>query len=439
MDPALVGVFGFFVLLLLIILEVPVAIALALPGLLGAFYLIGPSATFELFASQAFSYAIRYDFTSVPLFLLMGYTAMHAGVTSAAFDSARVWLNRLPGGLAMATCIASGLTGACIGSGISATVAMARIATPEMLRLNYDKGLAAGCVASASSVAVLIPPSILMVVYAVFSEISLGKLLLAGYIPGLLSIVVFITMIGIRVHLNPNLAPSSLGEVITWKQRLMALRGLWGIALLISVLMGGIYTGFFTATEAAAVGAFVAFVLMMISRNFNWSTLRGSLLEMMQVTAMTFFMLLGSIIFVAFISLTGLPKLMTAWIVAAKMPTFLFLITVAVLYIFLGCFLPAMSTLFVTLPILLPVLIELKINLIWFGIIFMKLAELGGITPPVGLAVYLVKAVLGDSIPIGTIFRGIWWFVILDMLLIVILMAFPEISLWLPSTMRGSG
>lgn len=437
MDPAIVGVIGFVVLLLLIAVGVPVAIAMAIPGLLGLFYLVGFPQTLELFAMHSFRYATSFSFTCVPLFLLMGYIAMQSGLISKAYDSARLWLHRVPGGLAMATSVASGIFGACMGSGVAATATMSRIAIPEMLRHGYDKGLSAGSVAASSTVAVLIPPSVVMVIYAVFAEVSLGKMLLAGYLPGLLSIIVYMVMIGVRVRLNPHLAPSVKGEVVSWKQRLVAIKDLWGVFVLFAVLMGGIYTGFFTATEAAAVGAFAAFMLMFITRSFNWVAVKRAFAETIEITAMAFLMLVAAVIFVIFMDTCGLPQMLTTLIVNAHLPTYLFLMMLVVLYIFLGCFLPSIAMLLVTLPVILPVLIDLDINLIWFGIIFIKMTEVGGITPPFGMSVYVVKAAVRDSIPLGDIFRGIGWFIVMDLVTVGILMAVPAISLWLPNTIRG--
>lgn len=436
MDPAYIGIIGFLVLLILIALNVPVTIAMAVPGVLGLIYFLGLQGAFEAVTSQTFTFATTFEFTAVPLFLLMGYTAMNAGLVTSAYSSARIWTAGLPGGLSMATCLASGVFGACMGSGIPAAAAMARIAIPEMLRYKYDQSLAVGSVAAAATVAVLIPPSVIMVIYAIFTEVSLGKMLLAGYLPGMLSVVIYAVMIGVRVRMNPQLAPSVSAGAVTWSQRIRALKGVWGIAVLFLVLLGGIYTGYFTATEAAAVGALAAFVMMFITRTFQWSKVKTSFLETLEVTAMALLMLVGSALFAVFIALSGLPKMLANWIIAANMPVTLFLIAIAILYIFLGCLLPTIPMMLVTLPVLLPVLIDLDVNLIWFGVIFIKLAEVGGITPPFGISVYVVKGVVGDSIPTETIFRGIGWFVAMDFLTVAILMTFPQISLWLPNLMK---
>lgn len=438
MDPVYTGLFGFLALLILIALNVPVTIAMAVPGLLGLFYLMGFQPTFEILTSQTFTNATTFEFTAVPLFLLMGYTAMNAKIVSSAYDSARIWTSRLPGGLSIATCAASGVLGACMGSGIPAAAAMARIAVPEMLRYNYDKSLAVGSVAASATVAVLIPPSVIMVIYAIFTEISLGKMLLAGYIPGILSVFIYAAMIAVRVWLNPDLAPTVNSNSITWRQLIQAVKGVWGVAILFLVMLVGIYTGFFTATEAAAVSALTAFILMFITRSFKWSRVKASFLETLEVTAMALLMLVGAAVFSVFIGVSGLPKMLANWIVSANMPMPLFMITIMILYLFLGCILPTISMMLVTLPVILPVLVALDVNLIWFGIVFIKTAEVGGITPPFGISVYVVKGVVGDSIPTETIFRGIGWFIAMDILTLAMLLIFPQLSLWLPNLMRGA-
>jgi C4-dicarboxylate transporter DctM subunit len=433
MEPVTIGILGFFVLMIFIVLCIPVGISLMITGLLGLFHLSGIPGTFHLLINNVFTQATSYEFIAVPMFLLMGYLALEGGLTAPAFDLARLWLSPFPGGLAMATSAASGLFGACCGSGIPATAALSRIAIPEMIRQGYDKGLAAGSVAATSSLAVLIPPSIIMVVYAVFMEgVSLSKMLLAGYLPGVLSIVVFIIGIAIRVHFNPELAPAMSHEKITWGRRFSALKNVWGIAVLFAVLLGGIYSGYFTATEAAGIAAFTSFVLSFINRKLKRRVVKAAFVESLQVSAMTFMLLIGAVMFSLFLTLSGLPKAAANLVVAANLPVTSFALVVVCMYFILGCFLPSLSMLLLTLPILYPALVQLKIDLIWFGIIVIKMVEVGGITPPFGIGVYVVKGVVGDTIPLSQIFSGIGWFIVMEMVTLALLIAFPKISLLLP-------
>ncbi len=435
MDAALLGIAGFILILVLMAMGAHVSVAIGVPALLGLFYLMGLTPTFEVISSQIFGLATDYSFTAVPLFILMGYISMVSGITASAFNGAAVWLNRIPGGLGMAACVASVPIGACMGSGTSATAVLTQISVPEMLKHKYNKSFATGIVASTATVDVLIPPSIMMVVYAISTEVSLGQVMLAGYLPGLLSVLIYIAYIYIRVKLNPSLAPEVSQVKITMFDRFKAFKDMWGIFVLFIVLFGGIYTGLFTATEAAALAAFTAFILLLIKRKFTWPTLKTGILETVQVTAVLFMLLVCSVFFVVFIAATGLPQVISNVIVAANLPVWAFLGVIMVLYLFLGCFLPSIASLLLTIPILLPVLNSLDVNLIWFGILFLKMTEVGAITPPFGMSVYIVKGVLGDQITLGEVFRGILPFILLELGTLVILMAFPVITMWLPNTM----
>lgn len=431
------GIVGFVALLIMMGLGFPIAVCMSVIGFGGLLAFLGVRGTYELLSLNFFSYACTFELTAIPLFLIMGYVSFHTGLTSASFSSARLWLSRLPGGLAIATVTACGLFGACCGSGLPAVAAMGKIALPEMLRFNYDKRLAAGSVSSAATLAVLIPPSIIMVIYAVFTEASLGQLLLAGYLPAVLSIAMFAGMIVVRVRLNPKLAPQNSGETVTWGKRLRSLKDIWGILVLALMVLGVLYSGFLTATEAAAAGAFGAFILMIATKTFTWVNLRSSFAETLLVTGMTLLIILGASLYSKFIALTGLPSAVATWILSRNVPVTGIIILLALLFIFLGCFMDSISMLLLTMPVILPVLITLKINLVWFGIIYVKLVEMGAITPPFGISVYVLSGVVGDTIPIGDIFRGIWWFLLMEFLTLAILIAFPSISLLLPETMGG--
>lgn len=430
-----VGIVGFAAVLILMAMGVQVSIAIGLPAIVGLFVLLGVPQTFEVVSTQAFGLATDYSFSAVPLFLLMGYVAMVSGVTTAAFDAAAVWMRRIPGGLAIASCVASVPIGACMGSGVPATAALSKMAIPEMIKHRYDKGLAAGTIAATSTISVLVPPSIMMVVYAIYTQVSLAQMLLAGYLPALLSIAVYVAYIVVRVRLNPGLAPERSHEPIPLRERLRATTGMWGIALLFVELFGGMYTGLFTATEAAAVAALTAFILMFAKRKFDWPTLRRGFLESIETTAVLFILLISSVFFVVFIGVTGLPQLISSTIVSADLSMYAFIAIIMALYLVLGCFLPSIASLLLTLPILLPVLVDLDVNLVWFGILFIKMTEVGAITPPFGMSIFVVKGVMGDEISLGQMYRGITWYVVLEIVTLALLIAFPAISLWLPDTM----
>ncbi len=432
------GLLGFVVLLMLISLRVPIAFALALVGLGGLYMLAGQEATFAMLSTQLYSSVANNTLTAVPLFLLMGYFAFHAGLTRAAFSTARIWFASFPGGLAMASVAGCALFGACAGSGVAAAGAMGRVSIPEMLRYGYDRKLACGSIAAAATLAVLIPPSIVMVVYAIIVEASIGRLLMAGYLPGLLSAAILMAMIWVRCARDPSLAPP-VPFTVTWAQRFGSLRDVWGITVLILLVLGGIYTGFVTATEAAALGALGAFVLMITAGLLNTKTFKDSLLETARTTAMIFLLLVGASIFTGFMAISGVPQKLAEVIVEANLSVGMVLLIICLAYIFLGCFLDSISMMLLTLPVLLPVLHSLDINLIWFGIIVVKLVEIGCITPPFGITVYVVKGVVGNSISLEEVFRGIWWFLVMEILTLIILILFPSISLVLPNMMFGKG
>ena len=436
MDPQLYGVLGFVALVVLIALRMPIAFALLLSGVAGVVALAGPDAGWNTIAASLYSGVASFTWTAVPLFLLMGYFAYHAGLTSKAFEVASLWLNRLPGGLAMATVSACALFGACSGSGIAAAGALGRITIPEMLQRGYDKKLATGCIAAAATLAVLIPPSILLVIYAVFVQESIGRLLVAGYVPGLISALLLMAMIYVRVKLNPRLAPA-ITTPVSWRQRLAGLGGSWGILVLILAVMGGIYSGFVTATEAAAVGALAALVLMTLQGALNWPNFRESIFDTARTSSMLFLLIIGASVFSTFMALSGLPDLLVSIIVSGNMSAHGVIAIVIVVYLFLGCFMDSTSIMLLTLPVLLPVLIKLQINLVWFGIIVVKLSEMGAITPPFGITVYVVKGVVGDAIALEDIFRGIGWFLVVEFVTLLLLVFIPQLSLFLPNTMLG--
>lgn len=433
-----VGLIGFGALLTLIALRVPIAFCLALVGLGGLFFLSGQEATFAMVSTLLYSSVANNSLTAVPLFLLMGYFAFHAGLTRACFGTARIWLANFPGGLAMASVAGCALFGACAGSGVAAAGAMGRVAIPEMLRHGYDRKLACGSIAAAATLAVLIPPSIVMVVYAIIVEASIGRLLMAGYLPGVLSAIILMAMIYVRVKRNPALAPA-VPFTVTWAQRFASLRDVWGITVLIALVLGGIYSGFVTATEAAALGALGALALMIVAGQFNMRTFKDSLFETARTTSMIFLLLIGAAIFTGFMAISGLPQKIAEIIVEGNLSIGMVLLIICVVYVFLGCFLDSISMMLLTLPVLLPVLHSLHVNLIWFGIIVVKLVEIGAITPPFGITVYVVKGVVGNSIPLEEVFRGIWWFLTMEILTLVILILFPQISLILPDLMLGKG
>ena len=436
MSKLAIALIGLLALIGLIAIRTPVAFALALVGFSGLLLMGGQGLALTFVGGDLYSAVASFSLTAVPLFLLMGHFAYHAGLTRAAFEAARIWLSRLPGGLAMATVLACSIFGAASGSGIAAAAALGRITVPEMLRYGYDKGLATGTIASAATLAVLIPPSVVMIIYAVFTEQSVGRLFIAGIIPGIVSALLYMVMLYVRVRLKPDLAPS-IDYRATWGEHLRAFSQVWGIGLLFVLVIGGIYTGFVTAAEAGALGAFGALVLMALARRLKWDTFRESVVSTARTTGMIFLLFVAATVFTRFVALSGVPQVLSGLIIDIGAPPVVLLIALCVLYIFLGMFLDSISMMLLTLPVLLPILIDLDVNLIWFGVLIVKVVEIGAITPPFGVTVYVIKGVVGDQVRLEEIFRGVGWFLVMDLVMLALLIAFPAISLWLPDTMMG--
>ena len=432
----MIGLIGIGILLFLIALRVHVAFSLALVGFGGYYTLMGWRPTAGLLGLVPFEFIANFILTTVPLFLLMGYLAHHAGLTKDIYHTARVWLSRIHGGLAIASVAGCSMFAAACGSSLATAAMMGRIAIPEMLRYNYDRGLATGCVAAAGTIGSLIPPSILLILFGFMTQSSIGALLVGGFIPGILSALIYMGMIYIRALANKELCPA-FEETFTWKERIVSLKGTWGIMVLFLLVIGGIYLGAFTPTEAGGVGATGAFIIALLSGKLNWANFKESLGDTARTTSQIFTIALGASLFTKFMAISDLPNVIVEGILMMQIHPMLILAGLSLVYVFLGMFLDPVGVMLLTLPIVFPVMEGLGFNLIWFGIIMIKYLEIGLITPPVGLNVYVIKGVVGDTIPLETIFRGITWFVVMDILTLIILIAFPQITLFLPQTMFG--
>jgi tripartite ATP-independent transporter DctM subunit len=430
MDSVTIGVLGTVALALLIASGMRIAYAMALCGLLGLVLLRGYEAAAGLAGLMPYAETSRYVLLVLPLFVLMGFLAYHAGITADVYHTARQWLGHLPGGLAIATIVGcAGFAAACGASTASAAV-MGRVAMPELKKYGYDDKVAAGCVAAGGTMAIMIPPSVMMVIYGFIAEQSIGALLLAGILPGFLQALTYSIMLYARFRVNPALGPSVTG--ITWKDRLVSLKGTWGILSLIILVMGSMYVGWATPTEAAGVGALGA--LMMALPRMTRSDLRLSLLESARTTAMIFAIIVGVLIFVRFLAFSGMPGALAQWVAALPVNRYVVLSAILALYLVLGMFLDGIGMLLLTIPILLPAVEALGFNPIFFGVLAVRMIEIGLITPPVGLNVYVLKGV-SPGISMGDMFKGCGWFVAVDLINVTILVIFPEIILAIPSTM----
>jgi len=434
MSNVAIGFLGLFLGLALVAFRVQIGVALGVVSFFGIAAVVNWRAAWGVVSSVPFNFVGDWNLTAIPMFLLMGYVASFSGLTAGLFKAMRIFMSRLPGGLAIASVGACGLMSAASGSSVAVSAAFARIATPEMLKYKYDPGLASGVIASAGTLGSLIPPSILMLLYAYMAEVSVAKVFMAGFLPGILSMVMFAAMIFIRVKLNPSLAPP-VKETFTREEKLQVLSEVWPLPVLILGVLIGIFIGVFTPTEAGAVGAFLALILAFVRKSLNWEVIKKSISLTLSGTASIFMVVIGTVMLGKFLALSGLPEFITKAFLSTSSSEISVILAVAALYLFLGCFLDSIGLLLLTLPIILPLAKAVGIDLIFFCIILVKLLELGLVTPPVGLNVYVTKSALGNLVTLPTIFRGVAWFILADLITLAILIAFPIISLYLPGLM----
>ncbi len=432
-------------MLALLMLRVPIAFSMATVGFFGLVIRIGwPEgrafdfargfrAAFAYISFEPFAFIANFSLVTLPMFLMMGYVAYHAGFTGDLYNTVRIWFGRMKGGLAIASVVGCAAFAAVSGSSLATSAAMGKLAVPEMLRRHYHPGLATGVVAASGTLGALIPPSVLLILYGVFTEQSIGRLLVAAMIPGALSALIYMLMIWVRCTINPELGPA--GQSSRWVDRFISLKGTWSIILLFTLVMGGIMAGIVTPTEAAAIGALGAWILGFIAKRLDRSTSREAVAETARQTANIFAIILGAKIFVGFISLTGLAGELTAWATTLDFHPLVVLLAISLVFIFLGTFMDPLGIMLLTLPLVTPVIEHLGYDLVWFGVIMVKFLEIGLITPPVGLNVYILKGVVGKSVPLDVIFKGITWFLVMDIVTLAILILVPEIILWLPDVL----
>lgn len=424
----------FFIgLIILIAWGIPVGVALALAGMLGTAALVGNlSIGLSMAGVVTFDAITTFAFMCVPMFILMGELASYAGISGDLYDAAYKNVGRLPGGLAVATTLACASFASITGSSMSTCVAMTRIALPEMNRFKYDPVLSLGCIASAGTFAIMIPPSIMLVAYAIFAEQSIGKLLLAGVIPGLITAVVYSLSILVRARLNPSLGPR--GPAFHWKVRVASLSKALPFLMLLGAILAGILFGLWSPVEAAAGGVIVVLVMGFIRRKLTGRAIFAAVRDSTITCTSVFVLVIGCLIFGKFIALSGVTKLITESIVGWGLPPLVLFAIFGIFYLFLGCFLEGISQMALTLPLVLPIVSAVGWSPIWFGIIITKYVEIACITPPVGMNLYAMKSALPDM-PLATIIRGVIPFIPCDLCVLVLLYFYPQVALWLPSLM----
>jgi C4-dicarboxylate transporter DctM subunit len=435
MEPLTAGAMMIVLLLVLLAIGLPIAFSLGVSGVLCVFWVSGWQTTYGFLSTTPFNTSASWVYVVLPLFVLMGMLSNSAGIGRHAFTIANYWIGKIKGGLAMATILACGIFGATSGSSIAAAAAMCKLAVPEMRRYGYSMRLAAGSVAGGGTLSVMIPPSGILVIYGIITEESIGKLLIAGLLPGIISALIYMVGIYIWCSFNPRIAPASDFSV-TWKMRLASLKNGYGAVLLFGVVMGGIYSGIFTPTEAGAFGAAVALFLLMINSRSRLKSLFEGLTETAKVTCMFFTIVICAHFFTLGLTVSGIPQVIVSYLTGLNMHPKAVILILLCVYLPLGMFLDTVSLLFLTLPIIFPVVQELHFSGIWFGILVTKMIEVSLITPPLGLNVYVIKGLMPDDVDLSTIFKGCFPFLVMDLLTLLLLFIFPEITLWLPSKMH---
>jgi tripartite ATP-independent transporter DctM subunit len=429
----MVGILGACLLLLFLLIGLPIAFSLMLVGFLGTTYLASMNAALPMVARTVYESSSYYPYTIIPLFIVMGSYAELAGISTDLYDTFDKWLRRLPGGLGMATIASIAGFSAISGSSIAASAAFGKVAYPAMRRFNYSPRLAAGTVAAGATIDFLIPPSLGFVIFGMLTEQSIGKLLISGIIPGLLLAGAFMIILYCWVKFNPNSALSS-PDAVSWKEKISALKGIWGTVVIFLLVIGGIYTGLFTPTEAAGVGATLIFLMAIWKRKLTLRILLNSLMEALRVSVMVLFLVAGANVFSYFLALTTIPMKVSAWIIGLAVSRYVILTIIVLIYLLLGCFLDAISMMILTLPVIFPVVLQLGFDPIWFGVICVLMMGAGLITPPVGLCVNTVASIARDA-PLEEVFKGALPFLIAILFITFLITLYPQLALFLPSMM----
>ena len=436
--PEIYGIVGLVALILLLALRVPIAVALGAVAMVGLYAVVGFDAMIGAAGTLTFDFVASWELSAIPLFIFMGAVSSRSGLVASLYDVARVWLARIPGGLAVATNLSAAGFAAASGSSLATTAAMGELAIPEMLRARYQPGLACAVVAASGTLGSLIPPSILLIIFGLIAEVSIGDLLLAGIVPGLLTAAAYGALIIIRCAINPSLAPRDEAAVqVPLVERFRMLLTVWPLPVLVIAVVGTIYSGLATATEAAALGCLAAIVIAFGMRRLTWAIMAESVRSTLHMTSMIFFIVLGAVLFSKYLAITGTPELIAKAAVFAEGNPYLLFFVISIIYLILGMFVDSLGMMLLTVPIFLPLVQETGFSVIWFGVFVVKWVEIGLITPPVGMNAFVVKGIVGDKVSLGTIFKGLLWFIAVEFIIMVVLTAFPEIVTFIPDLARG--
>lgn len=426
-----IGLIGILAFLALIAMRMPIAVAMALTGFVGFSFMVSPQAAMNMVAKEMYANLSSYSLSVIPMFVWMGFLAYYSGIGTRLYVFAYKLIGHYPGGLAIATQVACAVFGAICGSNTATAATMGAIALPEMKKYNYDTSMATASVAAGGVLGVLIPPSVIFIVYGMATEQSVGKLFMAGILPGILLMLLYMGAIYILTLRNPDLGPA--GPKSGWRERVESLRGGLGEVLFVFALsIGGLFAGWFTPTEAGAVGAAGVLAVSLVERRLSWEGFKKSLYDTTRTSAMIMFMVAGAVMFGRFMAVSRVPFELANWAGGLDLPSFAIMAIILFIYLVLGCFIDALALVLLTIPIFYPVAVTtLGYDPIWFGVIIVMVVAMGVITPPVGMNVYIIKGIVPD-VPLEVIFKGVWPFLLAILICLAILMAFPQIATFLP-------
>lgn len=431
MSNEVIGLIGLAVLLVLFFLRMPVGMAMTLVGYFGLIIIRGVDQANTLMGMVPFQQITSYTITVIPMFTLMGMIISGTSIGADLYSAARSWFGYRRGGLASTTVIAGGVLGAVTGSHQTSTIVMAKLAIPEMRKYGYKDQLIGGSIAAAAPLAIVIPPSLAFIFYGIYTGEPIGQLFMSGVIPGIILAVLFCVAISVTCKLNPELGPR--GPKCSMREKLRTLKGVIPVLILVLLVFGGIYGGFFTATEAGAIGSFGALIIALIKKEMNWKRAKEVLWSTGKTTGTVLLMLIGTYIFNTFMTTARLPAFIASWIKSLNAPNFLIMAAIILMYFILGCFIPEIPMLALTCPIIYPVVTGLGFSGIWFGCIIVLMMTIGAVTPPVGMVAFILSGVSDLELP--KIFKGVIPFLIVDILVIILLLFVPDIVTWLPSMM----
>lgn len=429
MEPVTVGIIGIVCLLLLLVLGIPIAFALSAVGAIGMIIVAGLPATLSQISLIAWGRGTDFVLICIPMFIFMGQIVYHTGIAADLYEVLQKWLGRLPGGLAIASVGACGGFGAVTGSSVACVATMGSIVMPEMQKYKYNDRLAAGVLASSGTLGILVPPSLGFVFYGILTDTSISALFIAGIVPAILTIMVFSAIIYSRCVANPTLAP--MGPRFGWKERIVSTKKVWPIATIFFVVIGGLYGGFFTPTEASGVGAVGVVLVSLVQKKLNWQRFKLALDDTGVISAMIFIIIIGGYLISRFLAITDITTYLVEGVAALNPNKYFLIVLIFILYFILGCMMELFGMAVLTLPFIFPIVVQLGFDPVWFGVFIMIMAEIALITPPIGMNVFVMRSI-ADHVPMESIFIGIIPFLIAEILLLALLVIFPEIAIWLP-------